>query len=672
MILPGSIVEYIEGGKFFCALVTQGNGNRLRLLNQNDRELNLPESRVLLSSKTRYPLETSRTDQVQLLRQMFTQRNQLADSIDLTEIWELAVQENHTSFSADFLAELQFGGNLTDDQTAAFLRAVFNDRFYFKYKNGVVVAHTPEQVEQLQNQQQRELEKEELLNRGALILRELYNGREVATAEWPELPRVLEWIKEYVLFGSMAPQADFVRQLLKKAELNGPHDGYHLLVGAGIWQEDENIALLKTEQPVVFPEECLQQASSIKESTAEELLEDGKRKDLRQLNTFTIDAATTRDYDDALHVEDLGDTIRVGIHIADVSYYIQPHDALFAESRERGTSLYFPEGHIPMLPSSLSQGVCSLIKDRPRPVMSFLVTLDREANIIRFSIVRGVIQVKHRYSYREVDEILMTTERENNPDLFLLDGIRQRLQQKRSENGALFLSMPDVNIVVDDRHDIRIRLSPVDTPARTMVSELMILANSVAATYLAGQEAPGLFRSQPPPRKRIISGVKNSILDIARQRRFLSRGELTVHPKQHSGLGLNCYTTVTSPIRRFLDLAMQFQLAGVVTGRGIVFSNDECKTFAGLINEKLGRANGIRIQRHRYWILRYLEPKQGKSVQALVTGLGPKRVNLLLKDCLFDVDLPLNPAFEVEPGDTIRIRLARVSALDNSLRVEWA
>ena len=671
MTLPGSIVEYIEGGRFFCALVTQDTGKRLHLLNQNGREVNMPDSRILLSSKTRHSLDMSRSDQLELLKLTSEVRSRLSQGIDLVEIWELAAQEKEPSFSADFLAELQFGGELSDDQTAAFLRAVFTDRFYFKYKNGKVTVNTPEQVEQIQHQLEKEQEKENLLNQGATFLQRLYKGKPVSNDDWPELPQVLDWLESFTISGSDAPKAELVRQLLKRAELNGPNDGYHILIHAGVWQRDENIALLKAEQPVKFTDASLQQADNIKEPTLDELLSDPKRKDLRELDIFTIDAASTRDLDDALHVEDRGDTIRVGIHIADVSYFIKPRTPLFDESQERATSLYFPEGHIPMLPTSLSQGVCSLIKDKPRPAMSFLVNLDREGNILNSSITRSVIQVKRRLTYIEVDSILEQQDKEKHQDLHILNRLRHQLQQQRVDNGALFLSLPDVNLDVRDRDHIKIRLSPVDTPARTLVSEMMILANGVAASYLAGQEAPGLFRSQPPPRKRLISGIKNAMQDIARQRRFLSRGELTSHPKPHSGLGLNCYTTATSPIRRFLDLIIHLQLANMVSGKGIFFSDDECRTFAGVINQKLGRASGVRQQRHRYWILRYLEPQQGNKVPALVVGQGPKRVNLLLTNCFFDIDLPVNPTFPVEPGDTVQVRLSKVNALDNVLRVEW-
>lgn len=214
-------------------------------------------------------------------------------------------------------------------------------------------------------------------------------------------------------------------------------------------------------------------------------------------------------------------------------------------------------------------------------------------------------------------------------------------------------------------------LQPVDTPARNLVAEMMIQANAMAAEYCAMREVPGLFRSQPPPRRRLIEGANNSLIDIARQRQFLSRGELTVHPKPHSGLGLNSYTTVTSPIRRFLDLVMQHQLAHVLAGKGMLFSAEQCKTFAGILQQKLARAAAIKQQRHRYWILRYLEAREGERVKAMVISTNPKRVSLLLCDCLYDVDLPPNPSFPVEPGDTVRIRLTRVRPMDNTLRLEW-
>ncbi len=667
MIPSGSIVEYLEGGRFLCALVLQDAGNRLRLFNQSGRELNLPASRVVTASRTKHPVELSREDRIALLHNIADQRAVLTENIPLSDIWELASEEDQSSFPPNFLAELFFGGDLSDDQSAAFLRAVFTDRFFFKYKNEKVTVHTPEQVEQLRHQRQKEQEKEEILTTGALNLQALAQGKTVDPDQWPDRDRILGWVADFVLFGSDAPEADMVRQLLKKAYLNRPQDAHNLLIKAGIWSKDENIPLLKAEQPVTFTPELMAHALSIAEPTADVLLADPKRKDFRDLDIFTIDGSSTRDYDDALHVErlDNGD-VQVGVHISDVSHFVSAKDPLFAEAMERATSLYFPEGQIPMVPRELSQGVFSLIKDRVRPAISFLIRLSPEAEILSSKIVPSVIRVKRRLSYSEVDRIM-----EEDDDLSLLNTIRRKLRLHRVERGALLLSFPDVNMYVNNQGEVTIHLSPQDSPSKNLVSEFMILANGVAADYLTAQEAPGLFRSQPPPRKRLISGVQNSLQDIACQRRFLSRGELTVHPKPHSGLGLNSYTTITSPIRRFLDMVIQMQIGHMIHGKGILFSADECKNFAGTIQQKLGRANTIRQQRHRYWILRYLEARVDEMVSALVVSHGPKRLNLILLDCLFDIDLPPNPSFPVEPGDTVKVHILRANALENTLRVEW-
>ena len=667
MITPGSLIEFIDGGRFYCGLVTGVADKKIHLLNQNGREINLPESRILMISRQLSPQDSSRETITATLQNIAANRAALAETITLKDLWQIVCEEPDNEFPLEFLAEFHFGGAVNDDQRAAFLRAIFADPLFFKYKTDKITAHSPEQVQQLETQRQKEQEKAQVLEQAADNLQKIMQGLPVSESNWPDRECCLQWIRQSVLFGSENNEDEFVRQILKKAGLTSPHAGYELLVKAGVWGPDENLTLLRSDQPADFPEHCIEIAGTLREATLEELLADPKRQDLRALNTLTIDGSFTRDFDDALHIEKKADgTLQVGIHITDVSYYVPPKSPLFTEARERSTSLYFPEGHIPMLPKTLSLDLCSLIQGKVRPTISFLVTLAKDGTIVQKSIVPAVIEVKRQLSYREADALI-----ERDADLAALNVVRQQLRQQRIDQGALLLSMPDVNIDIRDREHIQVYLSPVDTPARNLVSELMILANGIAANYLAGQEAPGLFRSQPPPRKRLISGAQNSLQDIAQQRRFLARGELTSHPKPHSGLGLNSYTTITSPIRRFLDLAMQHQLSNMVHGRGILFSGEECKTFAGIIQQNLSRANALRQQRHRYWILRYLEPKEGQLVNALVVGVGPKRVNLLLCDCLFDVDLPPNSAFPVEPGDTVRIRLTRINPLDNILRVEW-
>jgi len=666
MISPGSLIEYIDAGKFYCAYVTDNTGSRLRLLCQNGRDVNLPQSRIVIVSQQPHALDENRDHLVATLQKTSEIRRQLAESINLQEVWELTSTESVPEFSVIFLAELTFGEKVSDDQAAAFLRRVVADRFYFKFKNGRITAHNAEQVEQIRHQMKKEAEKEKILATGSEALQRIMHGEKVSENDWPERQQVLQWVEDAYLYGSDSPHIDFVRQLLKKAGLTAPHDSYFILVQSGVWQKDENIPLLRSGHPVEFSPAALELASAKVESTVEQLLEDRQRHDLRDLTTLTIDGPDTKDFDDALHIEERDDGVLIGIHIADVTHVISPGDVLFHEAGDRATSLYFPDGEVSMLPESLGHDVCSLICGKTRPVISILVHLDHEGRLLKRKIVPAVIQVKRRLTYDEVDTIL-----KEDRDLFLLDKTCRALRLDRLEKGAVFLPMPDVQIAFTETNGVSVSLSPVDTPARALVAELMILANRVSAEYLAGQEAPGLYRAQALPRKRIVMGVNDGLLPIARQRRFLSRGELLPRPKEHSGLGLNCYTTITSPIRRYLDLVMQHQLSSLIRGKGLLFSEDECRDFAGIINRNLSRAAMIKQQRQRYWILRYLEQHAGEKMNAMVINKGPKRINLLLSCCLLDFDLPVNPAFAVEPGDIVRVTITRVNALDNILRIEW-
>ncbi|MCL7488270.1 MAG: ribonuclease catalytic domain-containing protein [Desulfobulbaceae bacterium] len=662
----GRLVEFIDAGKFTCAYIIDNTGSRLRLLSQNGREINLAAARILTVSTAVYSLDHARETLTAQLRETCERRRDLAESLDLRELWDIVCEEPVNEFSVAFLAEMLFGGEASDDRNSAFLRAVFADRFYFKFKAGRITVHSPEQVEQLQHQLEKEAERKQLLDDAAQAIMRIMEGEEVDEGQWPDRAKVLTWIEQTFLFGSECPEADLVRQLLKNASLTGPHDTYHLLVRAGVWPANVNIPLLRSGHPVEFNPEALEQARLLRQKSSDTLISDPKRRDLRDLPIFTIDGPDTLDFDDALHVERLDDGVLIGVHIADVTAIVAPGDPLFREARERCTSLYFPDSQVPMLPESVAHDACSLILDRDRPAISFLLQLSSEGELLRRQIVPSLIRVRRQLTYDEVDRTL-----DSVPELSLLNTMCQKLRTRRLHSGAVFLPMPDVNISLGDSGEIDITLSPVDTPARSLIAELMILANGVAATYLADQEAPGLFRAQGPPRKRLVRGFNDGLLDIARQRRFLSRGELLTHPKAHSGVGLPCYTTVTSPIRRFLDMVVQHQINNLIRGRGILFSQDECRNFAGSINQNLARAGIVRQQQHRYWILRYLEQKAGTRVNALVINTGPKRINLLLTDCLLDIDLPPNPSFPVDAGDTVRVNITRVNALDNTLRIEW-
>jgi len=664
MSLQSKIIEYIEQGVFLTAFVLEDNDTRrLRIINQKGRETNLPQSRIVHAGSARVAIPDSREARQAYLEDTAARRAGLAADIDLEELWSVVAEEAGEELPADFLAELCFGGSPDDDQAAAFLRAVFVDRLFFKYKESRLLVHTGDTVEQLREKARREEERQKLLQRGAAILAALMRG--APNDGSPETERCLELVKDYYLFGNDAEDAEVARQLLKDAGLHGPHDPFHLLVQAGVWDGNENIGLLRQQLPVHFSAEILREAEGLRQPPAEVFLAAGYR-DLRQLALLTIDGAQTRDRDDALHIEQTGDGFRVGVHIANVAWYVRPDSPLFQEAERRTTSIYFADAQIPMLPQSLSEDLCSLLENKERPALSFLAELSASGEILRSEIVPSVVRVKRQLTYEQADE-LMGREKELKA-LYVLSEV---LKRRRVAAGALILPFPDVVIQIEGGEVVRVGLAPVDTPGRSTVAEFMVLANSIAAQYLAERAVPGLFRSQGQPGQRLVREPQRDLYLNYRQRKHLAPGLLSTEPLPHSGVGVAQYTTVTSPIRRFLDLVIQHQLLHQLNGGGVLFPEHRLRDFAGSIGQTTSRVNLVRQQRHRYWLLRFLEKQVGRRFQALITGKGPRKVQVLLPEFLLDGELPPNRAMGARPGDTVMVRLAKANALDGQLRLEW-
>ncbi|HET97796.1 MAG TPA: RNB domain-containing ribonuclease [Desulfurivibrio alkaliphilus] len=663
MISSGNIVEYVEQGKFICGVVLDATSSRLKIFNQNGRELNLPGARVVHSSSSAALAGLSRDEQRRRLQETDRRRRELTAQVETEMVWQLAAGENNQLFTPLFLAELNFGGSADDDQVAAFLRAVFTDRLYFKYKDGRVMAHPVEVVEQLLARQEKERQREELLSAGAEKLKDIFAGK--SAVEWPERKQCLALLRDYYLYANEAEEGDLARELLKRAGLTRPHDVYALLVKTGHWRPDENVPLLRARLPVDFSAAELAEAEASREPSGEELLAAG-RMDLRELPVLTIDSASTRDLDDALHLERQGENFRVGIHIADVAHFVKPGSALFAAAVERVTSLYFPEGQIPMLPPRLSEDLCSLVVGKVRPTMSFLVTLTPAGDIVDSRIVAGVVEVKRRLDYDQVEELLAS-----DSDLQELLALSQALRRRRLEAGALLLPIPDVNIRLDRQGNPQVELEDVDIPARLLVSEMMVLANMLAAEYVAQQQVPGLFRAQDDPHQRLVQGYDQDIFTIWRQRKQLKPGQLLTRPKRHSGVGAASYTTITSPIRRLLDLVMQHQIYALRAGKGARFAESDMLDFSAAIATSQPQVNQVRRDRQRYWLLKYLAGKEGSRVDALVVAGGPRRVTVVLTDCLLEADLPPGRGLNIQPGEIVPIKIARVDPLEGVLRVEW-
>jgi exoribonuclease-2 len=659
---PGDIVEFFEEKRIFCAVVLDLKGERLQVLSQSSREMTLAPKRILHTGPRLVLVTSSRQELLNRLEETSRRRETLKAEINLEELWELLASEDQAMSVAE-MADLWFG-QADADHVAAMGRSLRDDRFLFKLKEGLVVPNPPEAVELLKEQHFRELARRQEQEEIGAWLKAVSEGQAATPGPWKD--RVVELLRQMAVRGTEAPDYLEGKAFLDQARLNPAEAPFRLLVRLGVFQEDEDLDLHRLEVPVEFSPGALALARQLAQSSPPDVYA-AQRRDLTSLEIITIDGERTRDFDDALSLEAVADGWRLGIHIADVSAQVSPRTPLDQEAQARGTSIYLPERRLPMLPEELSEDTVSLLVHQERLALSFLVTLSPDAELKDWEIVPSCIKVQRRLSYHEVDGLLT-----QDQQLTTLSHLSRRLKERRLAQGGYELKLPEIWVVFTPQGETQVVVEDQETASRQLVAEAMVLANSLAAQFLAAQGIPALYRGQPDPREPIKPAADKGLLELWQDRRRLSRVVMDLTPSPHWGLGLPCYTFATSPIRRYLDLVIHRQLLAAVSGHAPIYTPEDLEQILTAIEPAMRRAGQLKNRRLRYWLLKHLSTRVGQRLEALVLDSLPHRYRLMLPDILLELFMAAPASVRLFPGDNVLVRLDRVNPREDQIKVSLA
>jgi exoribonuclease-2 len=542
------------------------------------------------------------------------------------------------------MAYFSFDGAISSDHTSALLRALFEDHLYFKFDTARFFPNSPERVAQIAAQAAQEARKAHTIEEGSKWIRELLQDPHPSIPQDKE--EIIQVLKSYYLFGQDSPHYEIGKEIVAPSGLD-PKDGiFHLLVKLGIWDYDENLNLHRFGISDTFPPEVTAAAEQL-DCQGDKPKADGTRRDLTDLSTITIDGQGTLDFDDAISIEPLGDGFRLGVHITDVSHFLGKDGVVDEEAMARGSSIYLPDKRIPMLPRPLAEDLCSLKEGQDRIAISIMATLDDSANVIDYEIFPSVIRVNRQMTYYDANLMV-----DQDPELSAIHEVARKFRRFRLDAGAIQLVLPEMNVWIDSRRGITVSQVNRESPSRLMVSECMILANWLAGRFFRDHNQPSAYRAQLEPRGRLIDEDTGTLYQNWMQRRLLSRVILSPEPEPHAGLGLDVYVTLTSPLRKYLDLTTQRQLRGLL-GLEAVYSDEDLRFIIQAVEQPMSHIALLQRERLRYWILRYLERHVGKRRQ---------KYTVLLTKYMIESSLPLNCGVELKPEDIVLVKLERVNA----------
>jgi ribonuclease R len=447
-----------------------------------------------------------------------------------------------------------------------------------------------------------------------------------------------------------------------KDDAKNPNGEIVRVIGdAGEHETEIHSILEEYNLPYEFDEDVEAESEAIPEEIPQSEID--KRRDMRDVLTFTIDPATAKDFDDALSVEWVDGVLEVGVHIADVSHYVRPDTELDKEAYARGTSVYLVDRCVPMLPERLSNGVCSLKPHEDKLCFSAVFKLDNNGHVIDEWYGRTVIHSDQRFTYEEAQEIIEMKEDPNwligkGPKLMLairqLDKVAKKMRKQRLTRGSISFDKHEVRFKLDENNKPVDILFKVGKDSNKLIEEYMLLANRHVAKLLNEKKVPMVNRAHDRPNEEKLENLKafiaplgytietNDPVEITRTLnqllqdvqgkpeanmienlvvRTMQKADYRTQNIGHYGLGFKDYAHFTSPIRRYPDIMVHRILGRYLENKPA--SKEEKVTARCLhLSEREKKAQKAERDSIKYMQCIYMAERVGKVYKGIVTSVA--------------------------------------------------
>ncbi len=423
---------------------------------------------------------------------------------------------------------------------------------------------------------------------------------------------------------------------------------------SGNYEAEAEVSLVHNNIKKSFPPAVINAADQVSDFPAPE------REDLRELECFTIDPESAKDFDDAVSIKKTSGGYRLGVHIADVTCYVREDSPIDKEAFERGTSVYLPGKVIPMLPERISNNLCSLVPGKDRMAISVIMDLDSSGAVKKYRFARSIIRSRRRFTYDEVDEILDSPVKKKglNESLSLMVELARKLNAARVKRGCIDFEFPQLQIILDEKGKVKDIIRQERTISHRLIEEFMILTNEVVASHMSKNKIPCIYRVHEKPDEgkmesfrnfiklfgftlpenkkvtpkhlqKILEKIKESKEEVVistMMLRSLQQAVYTDENKGHFALACKNYAHFTSPIRRYPDLLVHRVLCRVIE-KGRLSKEEEKKLrknfrlWGELLSRKERAAGSAETEINELKTMEYMQGHTGKEFEGIISGI---------------------------------------------------
>ncbi|XP_024968629.1 ribonuclease II, chloroplastic/mitochondrial [Cynara cardunculus var. scolymus] len=616
----------------------------------------------------------------------FNQRAQNSLDPTLLEFAWTELLEMNKSVTVEELAEMIFGSAEPVESYCAHL-LLSRDEIYFTVldSKGSCSVYGPRPTVQVEELRRRMLAKEAADKEFHEFVELLKSAKAMpprgkpSKCSWKVEEKIwhrIESLEAFAIDACKDEQTNIAGAILKGMGLpKTPTSAVNLLIDIGYFPVHVNLDLLKFSIRTNYPDKILSAAERLLLESPDTDKDD--RIDLTHLKVYAIDVDEADELDDALSATKLHDgRIKVWIHVADPSSFVQPGSMIDREAMQRGTSVFLPTATYPMFPEKLAMEGMSLRQGTNCRAVTVSVVLHSDGSIAEYAVNNSTIRPTYMLTYESASELLHLNLEEELELRTLSEAASLRLQWRRGQ-GAIDTGSLETRIKVENPDDpepsIRLYVEDQRDPAMRLVSEMMILCGEALATYGSANKIPLPYRGQPQSNidtsafDHLPEGpVRNSaIVKIMRAAEMDYRKAI-----RHGILGIPGYVQFTSPIRRYMDLLAHYQVKAFLRGDALPFTAGQLEGMAASVNMNARIAKKLFSSSLRYWILEYLrtQPKQRKYRALILKFIKDRNASLLLLEVGFQASAWVSIGSHV--GDEVEVRVEEAHPRDDILTLK--
>ncbi len=587
-----TIVDYWGRNEMCLGVVVKTGSDRLQVKGVGEQADRVAVKQVLTShgAASAKPLNRLAEIQAEIIDVMA--------EIDVELLWEDILEQG----GGDDLEALTAGyfGAATPVRISAMARKLLADNLRFKFQQLAISPRRPEEVEEILRLRGARAARAAVRERTRLWLDGVlsHQGDEhIAVPE--EQETFVRQSADYLLCGFAGEAVNLLSAA--RAKMTAREAAIKLLKVTGRLPAEADEFLLVNGIHAGFSADVLAYAETLTLT-----VQDEDRDSHVDLEVFSIDDAETREIDDALSCHRDNDGFVVGVHIADPAHVVHKGDCLDEAAVERPLSLYLPTTTVTMFPERVGCDLGSLVEGRDRPSLSFKIGFTAAGEMTTWSFAPAVVRVGRRLTYVEADQLLAGGSDSVSASLRDLLFLASKRREQREASGGVTFNRPELKIRVRGG-EVTVTPDDQDTPSHQLVSEFMILANHLAARYAVRCDIPVIYRAQDPPGEPVTAVKVYEPHLFDQQIKRMKRTRLSTCPQPHFGLGLDIYTQVSSPLRRYADLVIQRQLAAHLRGQAPPYTQEELFAVLDNVDRTAGQNRALEREANHYWLLAFLQ-----------------------------------------------------------------